>query len=480
MKKIDYLILATVGAYSYLFYQQSPGINHLIFTVILLLVLLITESRRVRALPWLTVALGALASGFNITLQHTNLALAANIISLVALAGLSFQPKSSLLIAGINGLYSFGVSLAQNWYYRLALPSSGKHRTRFRWRPLVSVVIPILVTMLFLWLYRMSSPVFENLVSKISFQFISWDWIGFTAVGWVVIFGFIQQKGLSTLVTADQQASDGLMRKRNKVKRSKPNLSLKYEFKTGLLLLLLLNLLLFAFNSIDAISLFTKRLPAHLTYSQYVHQGIITLIVSIVLAVIIILYFFRGNLNFFSGNRRLLWLAYFWILQNLLLVYTTAYKNFLYISEYGLTHKRIGVYVYLSLTFFGLLTTFIKVFATKSNWFLFRKNAWLFYLAMIVCTFFNWDRIITEYNLSKSKRTDIDYLIGLSTSNLLHLHKLSVEHPEKLTYTQQHAINYELDQFKLKTLNRNWQSWNYREHQLRDSLFTQSENKIIQ
>ena len=327
MKKIDYLILGTVGAYSYLFYQQSSGINYLIFTVILLLVLLIAEPRRLRALPWLTVALGALASGFNITMQHTNLALVANIISLVALAGLSFQPRSSLLIAGINGLFSFGVSLAQSWYHRLTLPSTGKHRTGFRWRALVSVAIPILVTMLFLWLYRMSSPVFENLVNKISFHFISWDWLRFTAVGWVVIFGFIQQKGLDKLVTADQQASDALTRKRTKVKRSKPSLSLKYEFKTGVLLLLLLNLLLFSFNGIDAISLFTERLPSHLTYSQYVHQGINTLIVSIVLAVIIILYFFRGNLNFFTGNRRLLWLAYFWILQNLLLVYTTALQE---------------------------------------------------------------------------------------------------------------------------------------------------------
>ena len=40
MKRNDWILLIAVAAYSFLFYEQSPGINFLIFTIVLLACLL--------------------------------------------------------------------------------------------------------------------------------------------------------------------------------------------------------------------------------------------------------------------------------------------------------------------------------------------------------------------------------------------------------------------------------------------------------
>src|ERR1019366_7656081 len=80
------------------------------------------------------------------------------------------------------------------------------------------------------------------------------------------------------------------------------------------------------------------------------------------------------------------------------------------IQSSGLTRKRIGVYVYLLLCLIGLVTTFIKVSGKKSNWFLFRKNAWAFYAIFIVACFFNWDDMIVRYNCKNFKSLQFDYI----------------------------------------------------------------------
>jgi hypothetical protein len=136
----------------------------------------------------------------------------------------------------------------------------------------------------------------------------------------------------------------------------------------------------------------------------------------------IILFYFKGYLNFYEGNAWLKRLAYIWIAQNIVLVISTAYRNTVYIGDFGLTHKRIGVYVYLLLCVVGLITTFIKIAKGKNNWFLFRKNAWIFYALMIVSCPFDWDSIITNFDIStfeSTKTLELDqyYLAGLGHAN---------------------------------------------------------------
>jgi hypothetical protein len=208
------------------------------------------------------------------------------------------------------------------------------------------------------------------------------------------------------------------------------NLNIENEVLSGIILLSLLNGLILIVNALDINYLwFDGSLPKGLTYSSFVHQGTGMLIVSIIIAILIIMFYFRGNINFYKKNRAIKILVYAWILQNAFMIISTAFRNFLYINEYSLTYKRIGVYVWLLLAMIGLLTTFIKIIRYKSNWYLFRINAWLFYGVLGLSCFFNWDMIVTNFNIQRSIKTskplDKYYLLSLSDKSIPQLFLIS-------------------------------------------------------
>jgi hypothetical protein len=143
------------------------------------------------------------------------------------------------------------------------------------------------------------------------------------------------------------------------------------------------------------------------------------------------------------------------------------------VAEYSLTHKRIGVYVYLLLTLIGLVITFIKIYGVKNNWFLFRKTAWAFYVVLIMATAVNWSRLITHYNLSRLsnfKELDIAYLIHLPQTNTAQLNELLQNAPQRLTETQKAAIAQKKTVFLERYNRHQWQSWNYDDYRIAKEL----------
>ena len=174
-------------------------------------------------------------------------------------------------------------------------------------------------------------------------------------------------------------------------------------------------------------------------------------------AIVIILYFFRGNLNFHKENKNLKVLTVLWIVLNIILILVTTYKNFIYVSFHGLTYKRIGVFVYLLLSLIGLITTFIKVYATLNFWFLCRRNVSIGFVILLISTTINWDKLITKYNTKYAQNTDYDYLVSLSDNNTFLLKKIVENTPNKPSLTAQNKIENKYDQYCKKLESNNWQ-----------------------
>jgi len=173
--------------------------------------------------------------------------------------------------------------------------------------------------------------------------------------------------------------------------------------------------MLLVVNVLDVIYLWiTKKIPEGMTLSEYLHQGTTTLIISIVLAILIILFYFRGYINFSEKNKSIKWLAFIWLLQNVLMLVSTGYRNLLYVSEYNLTYKRLGIFIWLILTLIGLITTIYKLYGKKTNLYLFKANGWAFYLFFVLFACFNWDLVITKFNIRNSVNVDKNYLVELS------------------------------------------------------------------
>lgn len=426
MKKNDWILIASVAGYSYLFYQQNLGINFLIFTISLIVLLFFRNVKVYQSKSWIVAAIGSLLSAFCIAYYGNGLSFIANIISLCVLSAFSIDPKTSILTSFFFSLYSIGAS-----YIFMILDTierGQKKKITTESKPisvkLMLYIVPLLIAIIFFFMYKASNPLFDNLTKKINLDFISAGWIFFTLGGFCLMYGFFYHKSIQVIANKDQQASNMLSIESTGGNSFFTNfLSLGNEKLSGIILLLLLNILLLTVNILDVNFLwFDGTLPKDLSYSAFVHQGTGALITSIIIAILIILYYFRGGLNFYKGNRSLKLLAGLWIIQNAFMIISTAYRNNLYINEYSLTYKRIGVYVWLLLVLIGLMTTFVKILKAKSNWYLFRTNGWLFYCVLLFSCFINWDVIVTNFNINraeqKHKPLDASYLVSLSERNI--------------------------------------------------------------
>jgi len=462
MKKNDIIIAVATLIYSYLFYDQTPGINIFIFTVVLTFLMALKDANLFSNSLWLIASAGALISGAMTLLHGTWLSVIANIVSLSMAASFSLRRESSLIFALIYAVYSYFFSLIDIFYRFFEKNERKEEQAPKSYSLLFVTVVPVVITLIFFFIYRSANPYFDELVGRINFNFLSWGLAGFTLIGFILLYGYFNQMDILSLVFKDITSPDTLIKDESAF--SNPLLSITNENISGIVLFILLNLLLLIVNIVDVYSLsVTTDFPENYHYSQVVHQGINSLILSIVIAIAIILFYFRGSLNFYEGNTAIKSLAILWIFQNALLVVTCAIKNFHYIDEYGLTHKRVGVYIYLIMTIAGLLTTFIKIVSLKSNWFLFRKNAWAGYAVLMLSCLWNWDILIVKYNLSGiAAKTDLLYNSSLSDVVLPDLIAYCKEHPGQMKENRSFLASLDsrkkvfIEEFE----NRDWQSWN--------------------
>lgn len=420
MKKKNVLILLAATAYCLLFYKQSPGINQLIFTAVLIPLLWLTDRNLSRNKAWMAVAAGALLTSTGSLLYGTQLSQLANILSLGMLASLSFNGSSSLIFTIAHGAYSW-IMLPITPFRRKPEAENQEGETAFSMNKFLKVFLPLLVAVLFFQFYKAASPDFKKLMDYVFYHFMSFDFLWFSICGLICCYVFFNQHLIQGLFNKDQQASNLLT---PGIRANEMNIfsNLQSEYSAALLMFTILNILLLLVNALDIKAYFAPALQLDAeAHSQTVHLGINVLIFSIVIAILLTLYFFRGNLNFITNHRTLKFLAIAWMAQNILLVFGCAVKDLHYVQEFGLTYKRIGVFIYLLLTLIGLSTTLIKLIQLKSNWYLLRKNAWAFFLVLVVSSLIHWDKIIVRYNLYHAKVAEPTYLMEFSNESLPYL-----------------------------------------------------------
>lgn len=421
MKKNDWLIIVSTAAYSFLFYKQSPGLNFFLFNVLLVVLLAIQNRSALSQKAWLAAAGGSIVSSFCVFWYGNTLSVLANLTSVLVLGGLTFSAGTSLIIAGINSCFSVMVTIPyaiKGMFEGSDTEKDGESITA----KIPIFIIPLVVTVVFFFVYRAANPVFEKFTDNINLDFISFEWVVFTGMGLILMGSIFRHRVLQFLTEVDKSEPDALRPISFETHMARiPMFSVGNETLSGIVLFGMLNLLLFSVNAIDINCLWvTKLMPDGITYADYLHNGTYTLILSICMAIAVILFVFRGYLNFFEGNKWLKVLAYGWIAQNVILIITTAERNWLVIESSGITRKRIGVYVYLLLCLIGLTTTLIKVVQRKSNWFLFRKNAWTFYAVFIAACPINWDNFIVQYNYQHFKTLEFKYIDRRYNTELSH------------------------------------------------------------
>lgn len=417
------LVLLSI-AWSLLFYDSPVGFNALLFTLLLMAAqgwyraeYLHATWSKITLLAWLVSALAVAAHGSALAIV--------GLISLTLVASCQQQhPGSSPWSQYLTGIYSLLLSLLLDVFSYFLHPTAQAGNRLSILRYLRLLLLPGLVCIAFFGLYMASSSGFEQWVSG-TLDFLSPGQLLFTGAGFWLLYGLLFFTKGEELVRLDSQSPLQLLRQRKQGKRRFALYGLRQEYLQAVILFAGLNVLLVTFHLHDLLS--AGRYLNHTeSLSGLVHQGVYTLIFSIFCAIALILYHFRGNLNFYKANRPLKRLVYGWISLNIVLIMSTAAKNMLYIDQFGLTYKRIGVFFFLFLCLTGLLTAWLKVQHQYSIWYLLRHNSQAVLLGGLLFCLLPWTNLITSYNLSH--QLGLSYLIGLDDANTHQLHRHFTTH----------------------------------------------------
>ena len=463
MKKKDLTLIALTACWSFLFYQETAGINLSIFSVLLTLGVFIRQPHVRNQKQWLLVAGCTLLSAFSVALYGNALAIWANVIALILLTGWSIESHSSVLVSLVQGLLAWITSPVYIFLDNRRKNAENTQFSKYK-KGILIAIIPCIILLVFFQLYRSSNPIFESLTNAINFNWISWGWVFFTLLGLFFTYGFYNAKKIDVIELLDDEAAYTIQEKRVKPLRIlEREIPFADEFLSGKILFILLNCLIFFVNIGDFNFIFLDNtLPKGVTFASFLHQGVGTLIVSIIISILLILFYFRGEVNFHQKSKTMKILAILWIIQNCLLLVSVTFKNAMYVDVYGLTYKRIGVYVYVFLTFVGLLTTVYKIIKIKSSLHLVYLNGWSFFLVLVFASLVNWDSFIIQTNRSIKRDIDMYYLISLSDATIPEVRYIihQVKDKEKRKLYLKHLDN-KTYRFKENYKLYSWKSWNY-------------------
>jgi hypothetical protein len=487
------LILYITGAFLFniLFYREQMALNTVFFDVFLLSALfyLYPSARANMIVRWLLVA-NVICLG-TLLLHNTVLTKYAFICTLLLIAGFSEYMHRSAWYAGGSVFLNFFLFIGN-----LAETVSGafgkKTKRKSSWTKYVKFsIIPVAIAFVFFIIYAGANSVFANIVGnaanwlELNFERLFFmfkpERIFFTLFGFYIIGSLLAKTRINYFSVNDIAHSDELIRRRKTLRRKfmiQPmpvkyfsTVGLKNENLTGVISLVLLNVLLFFVNCIDI-----NYVWMHFEFSpdkplyKLVHEGTGLLIVSIILAMAVVLFFFKGNLNFYKRNKWLKYGTYLWICQNAFLVLSVLLRDYYYIQHYGLAYKRIGVLFFLLMVLMGLATVFIKVYTKKTSYFLFRVNAWAAVFLLVAASCVNWDVLMVRYNLAhRNEITFLDtaFLLGLSDRTLPVLHEnesvFTARDPALATFINERTEGY------LKTQEQySWLSWNYADSKVKN------------
>lgn len=481
-----------------LFHNQALGLNLLISETLFITWILITKQFNFRELYPLTLGLGLIITAISTVITFSVFSNIINFLVLFLFVGLLIYPATNSIF-NIFGQACSNIFNSQIQFIKdlSASKFNGHNLGSYIWKSRI-FMIPIFIILLFIIIYRLSNPVFDDLVGDIemflyekgSFLFEDFNFsliITLMISLFVSIFIFIRTSN-QRLIEIDKNSSEELERKKKRISKYFRSNALTNEFKAGVFLLIVLNMVILVLNIIDIRWVWFGFEWEGEFLKQFVHEGTYLLIFSIIISIILVLYFFRGNLNFYKKNRLLKYLSYIWLVQNGILALSVAIRNFWYINHFALAYKRIGVIIFLILTVYGLYTVYVKVWQRKSVFYLFKTNSYALLLILIIGSIINWDTFIAKYNFKNSDKSflHLDYVATLSDKTLpyldksLHeLNKIDLIQKEKFPFKQNFMTPEEYYQIigeRKNIFRENWESksllsWNLPEYIAYNKLF---------
>ncbi|MHC0447383.1 DUF4153 domain-containing protein [Flavobacterium sp. 3-218] len=416
MKKHQ-IIFACTAVFILLFYNESVGINLSIFGVLLTLLISYFFQEKFVERSHLVLVMTSILSCFAFAWYGDAASFFALALSILFL---QFKTQDGELktiqvfpLIILNGFTSIGrIFMFSQW-----LPERKIHND-FAKKLVAFVLIPVIFLGLFFIVYSFGSDHFSSLFTDYELDINMPQLIAMCILGFYISFSFWNYWVPDVCYQYNPKLNNEFTNiSEVKNQNTFSFLDLDFERKSGEITLVLLNIMLLVFIGTYNYEQFFEIKDTAVKMSELsaaTHERVNSVIFSILMAVGVILFYFKGGFNFDAKANLLKTLAKIWIFLNGILIVSTFVKNSEYISSFGLTYKRLGVYAFLILSLIGLVYTFLKIKKQKTNAYLVNQMVWYFYGTVLLCSYVNWGNLVTNYNISVNKGLEPTFLSDLN------------------------------------------------------------------
>lgn len=428
--KTHHYIFLTTALFIIVFYDQNVGLNLGIISILYAILTFFRTPLKNRTKTFLFLFVTSILSGIAFAWYGDFPSFLAVVSSILLLGYRSKNRRMKILLLIPVFVVNCFTAICRFFSFDTWLPKTNVSKL---WQKTFAfVLIPLLLISVFFAIYSVGSNHFANLFTNIEIDINFWQLIAITVLGFFIAFNYWNY-AVEKLIYKSNHILDNEFQEKDKIQKPTYSfLDLEIERMSGVISFFALNILLIFFLFTYNYEQFYEVTKSPVKLSEETHERVNAVIISIIMAILVIMFYFKSNFNFDPKAGLMKILVKVWIVLNAVLVISAMAKNTEYIVSYGFTYKRLGVYAFLILSLIGLILTFIKIQTKKRNAYLFNTMTWYFYGTILVCSYINWGGIITSQNM-KRKDFVLDYHKREINFNEKHLLKYAEEkHNAKL------------------------------------------------
>ncbi|ATN07831.1 beta-carotene 15,15'-monooxygenase [Chryseobacterium indologenes] len=429
MKTHQYILITAI-LFVILFYEQEPGLNLGILAIVYTVLTLFRTSEKNRTRAFLILFVTSILSAVAFAWYGDFPSFLAVVSSLLLLAYRSKNRKMKILFLLPVFIVNCCTSFCRFFSFDQWMP---KRNVSGLWqKTLAFILIPLILVSVFFGIYSAGSDHFAALFTDYELDINLWQLFCLSVLGFFIAFNYWNY-AVEKLIYKNHHFLDNDFKKDALIPKATYSfLDLDSERMSGVISFLLLNILLVFFIITYNYEQFYETSKTPVQLSEETHERVNAVIMSIVMAILVIMFYFKSGFNFDPKSGLMKVLAKFWIFLNAVLVLSAAVKNYEYVVQYALTYKRLGVFAFLMLALVGLALTYIKIQKRKRNAFLFNTMTWYLYGTILVCSYVNWGGFITSQNMKRKDFAVNYHFISINFSEKDLLKYADEKHDQKL------------------------------------------------
>jgi len=397
--KTHHYIFLTAALFVIVFYDQDMGLNLGILGIVYALLTLFKTPERNRTRTFLMLFVTSILSSLAFAWFRDFPSLLAVVSSLLLLGYRSRNRELKILFLIPVFIINSFTSLFRFFSFDSWLPK--KNVSGVWQKTLAFIIIPLLFISMFFGIYSVGSDHFAAVFRDYELDINIWQVLALSVLGFFIAFNYWNYAVERFIYKKNHLLDDDFQDSNTIQKATYSFLDLDAERTSGVISFFCLNILLIFFIITYNYEQFYEVSKTPVQLSEETHERVNAVIMSIVMAVLVIMFYFKSSFNFDPKAQLMKILARIWIILNAVLVFSAALKNYEYIISYGFTYKRLGVLAFLLLAVIGLALTFIKIQKKKRNAFLFNTMTWYFYGTILACSYVNWGGMITSQNMKR-------------------------------------------------------------------------------